>query len=659
MKSSRFKIIVYALGALGGGLLLWVAPAFARAGGGGGYSGGGGSFGGGSGGGDGLGTLVYLLLRLCIAYPAIGIPLTLLIIIIAIVGAQQGWWTHQQRTIRRATTARDIQRAAKGVDELKQRDPAFQPRSFLQRVRRAFINSQNAWCKQKLEPIRPFVSDSIHERWSLQLQEQKDLGYRDQMDELEILNLQIVQVIQDPPFDVMTVRIRAAAMDYRITIGDGKKASGSKRKDEFVEFWSFIRRRNATTKPEQPGLMEGNCPNCGAAIELNQAAKCKYCGALLRSGEYDWVLAEITQAGEWTGSAPERVRGFREVKKQDPELNLQALEDRASVMFWRRAMADRLGKIEPLKRIASPAFSERYAQILMEDAKSKDGRIYYGERAVGAVNTIGVMIDGEWTRALVEVRWSGSRFRVLPTGKRQDTGQKSVFRGLLVLVRKAQARSESNASVSSAHCPNCGAPEEGGTSGSCDYCGTVLNDGSKDWILEDAPAWAEHRAQALIRQIREQSATAPTAVAPSSAAHAHVTSAGVLAWMIQVMYADGRIDEKERKLLDQVASHRRIPTAQIETMINACRNGTMDIPQPSDQKEAREWLAAMVSMALADGSIDASEKQILRDCANSLEMSPYDLKMMIRRERARLYKESQEALRAQKRAKLRENDFKF
>ena len=35
---------------------------------------------------------------------------------------------------------------------------------------------------------------------------------------------------------------------------------------------------------------------------MNQNANFAHCGAMLRSGQYDWVLAEITQDSEWVAS---------------------------------------------------------------------------------------------------------------------------------------------------------------------------------------------------------------------------------------------------------------------------------------------------------------------------------------------------------------------
>src|SRR5207249_4219980 len=120
------------------------------------------------------------------------------------------------------------------------------------------------------------------------------LGYRNAMENVNVQDVSVAQVQSDHLFDQISVRIEATAMDYKISLADGKNLSGSDDSGEFVEVWSFLRRRGVLTAAK-PGLIEGNCPNCGVAVEMNQNANCTHCGAMLRSGQYDWVLAEITQ----------------------------------------------------------------------------------------------------------------------------------------------------------------------------------------------------------------------------------------------------------------------------------------------------------------------------------------------------------------------------
>ena len=43
------------------------------------------------------------------------------------------------------------------------------------------------------------------------------------------------------------------------------------------------------------------CPGCGAALEINMAGSCAYCGAHVTAGEFDWVLSRIEQDDSYSG----------------------------------------------------------------------------------------------------------------------------------------------------------------------------------------------------------------------------------------------------------------------------------------------------------------------------------------------------------------------
>ena len=132
--------------------------------------------------------------------------------------------------------------------------------------------------------------------------------------------------------------------------------------ESFVEIWSFIRRRGVKSTPSGRGLFEGNCPNCATALELNQVGACTSCKAVLRNGDYDWVLAEITQASVWRprtlDHAAPTIASYRAT--HDAGFTMQHIEDRASVIFWRKVLSDRESCIDPLKKIATAAFCTAY-----------------------------------------------------------------------------------------------------------------------------------------------------------------------------------------------------------------------------------------------------------------------------------------------------------
>jgi hypothetical protein len=491
-------------------LLVIPAEALARAGGGEGFhgsshgGGGGGGFhgggGGGGGGGSDNGLILWLIIQL-ISHPAIGIPVLIIaaILVWAYLRDQQRQWQPG------ATPPPDgddigpaIPNAAAWISDLRRNDPAFDENVFYSRVRIAFDKIQQAWCAQDLTGVRPFISDAVYERFLLQIAEQRDKGYRDFMEGLQVLDLRMAEIESDGIYDEIGVRIRAVSVDYHISLTTGQRLSGAAYPEEFVEIWTFVRRQGAKTRGG-PGLIEGNCPNCGAAIEMNQSAECAHCKALLRSGEYDWVLTEITQESEWSGVRRKDIPGLEELRRRDPDFNAAGIEDRASVAFWRFATAERLGKVDPLRKVASPAFLKTFEPHL--HPQPGQPRLFRGDDAVGSVQLLGILPGGEYHRALVEVTWNGTQYAAGPEGPPRPVGGEALFHTILVFFRRADAKTEVGKGISSAHCPNCGAPESGGASNACDFCGTVLTDGAHGWVLDAFLSRADPQAQGILQEL--------------------------------------------------------------------------------------------------------------------------------------------------------------
>ena len=508
-----FSRIIRVLGSIGL-LLLIPAEALARAGGGGGFHGGGGGGfhggggggfhggGGGGGGGGNDGLIVWLIIEL-FRHPILGIAV---LAIIAFVY----WRSSQNRqppgpsTGMPPATGGYPESAPAALDpnawaaNLRQNDLAFDANGFYGRVRIAFDKIQQAWCAQNLSVIRPFVSDGVYERFLLQIAEQRDEGYHDFMEGLQVLDLRFAEIESDGIYDEIAVLIRAVSVDYRMSIATGQRISGSARPEEFSEIWTFLRRQGAQTKVG-PGLIEGNCPNCGAAIEMNQSAVCEHCQALLRSGQYDWVLTEITQQSEWNGVRHRSIPGVENVRSKDPDFNAAGIEDRASVAFWRVATAERLGRIDPIRKVAS----EQFIQTFSPHLHPTDGRprVFYGDDAVGSVRLLGILPDAEMDKAAVEVTWNGTPFAAATPGPPRQVGQAGLFNTVLVFFRRSDSRTEAGKGIASAHCPTCGAPESGGASNACEFCGTVLTDGAHGWVLDAFLPRLDPRSQALLHAL--------------------------------------------------------------------------------------------------------------------------------------------------------------
>jgi tellurite resistance protein len=546
-----------------------------------------------------------------------------LVIFLIVYFNRVGGIAYQSSVIRRGTSVMDDAHKAAIIQQIRSHDPGFDEQAFYKRVATAFQKIQTAWCAQNLKDVQIFLSDGVMERFALQFDDQRAAGYRDQMTAIQINGIQIAELSCTGVFDEISVRIAAQAADYHVSLVDGKRASGTLEVQPFVEVWSFLRRRCAVTDITKPGLIEGNCPNCGASIEMNQNAQCPYCKALLHSGQYDWVLTEITQGSEWERPSDHPIPGLDMLRQGDDGFAPQTLEDRASVIFWRRASADRIGRIDPLRKVASEEFCSRVAGYLRPPYN------YAGDCAVGGVHLLRVIPADDaapMDRCVVSVRWSGTQMNV-DTAGRVSAGSHLLSTSLLILGRKPGIRTDADKSISSAHCPNCGAPESQSTANACSSCGTVLNDGSVNWILLDWLPANNPQAQLLLRDHAQGYRT----VRPPT------NMKGLLSWAVKVAAADGTLDPREQVLLEQFAAHGGVSPDDLNQLLAAARSGNLATPEPADPAEAREWLTAAAKIALSDGVLDRREMQLLRMLGTRTGLSNIDVDLLLKRVQAQQY----------------------
>jgi len=641
------------LGAAGLAVLLIAQCVLARAGGGGGLGGGGGGGGGVGGGGGGGGGLIFWIvyewIDFCVEQPFIGLPITAVVIVGVYLSHRSALNAYRGNVIRRGADVMDDNRLAEAHAAISQAVPSFDMAAFSGRVQTAFTKVQAAWCAQDLSTVRPFISDGIHERFSLQIQEQKTLGYRDKMDGVRVISVELAEMTSDGVFDVATVAIEAEAADYRVSMKDSSRISGSTAPQNFVEYWSFLQRQGAKRDASKPGLIEGHCPNCGAELAMNQSAKCQYCGALLRSGTFDWVLAEITQQSEWRIGRRGEVSGADALRRSDPAFNRVDLEDRVSVMFWRKSAADLAGKVDPLRKIATDDFCARYQTSLAAGADGQ--RQFWGDCAVGSVHLLGVLCGGEMDIGLVEVAWEGERLIARSNAPIAMTGQRMQAHHFFVLSRKPGVSSDPGQSVSSAHCVHCGAPLTSDVSSACPFCGTVQNDGTRGWVLGSIVSPSSDDGRALLAQIQSQAQ--PSIPAEPAVASVRMSPAGLLGWAIKTAVADGTIDLSERRFLDELALKSGITLERLQQMIDMAQAGTLQIPDPPDQLTARLWLSTIANAAMVDGTLQPQEANLLTATARRFGFSDADVNILLRQAKAQRYASARQELRT---ARQRGND---
>jgi predicted lipid-binding transport protein (Tim44 family) len=183
-----------------------------------------------------------------------------------------------------------------GLAAIQAHDPGFQLEQFTQQVQRVFFLVEQAWSERKPEASRQVMADGLWQQQRAQIQGYVDGHRRNMLDYLAVSNIWPVAAHSDAQFDTITVRVVAASTDYDVDDKDGHVVRGDRQVTQWEEDWTFQRSSKAQTK--LGGTTLGTkCPNCGAPLDVDLAGTCRYCKAQIMSGDYDWVLARISQVG--------------------------------------------------------------------------------------------------------------------------------------------------------------------------------------------------------------------------------------------------------------------------------------------------------------------------------------------------------------------------
>jgi tellurite resistance protein len=590
--------------AIGVCMALRAGEALARPGGGGSYHGGGGGGGGGHGGGFGGGGISFGP-GVGVSMGSLGAELFFLLVVIVI------WLLVMQARRRLAdagarsalTAAQDDETAAvmgsTSLESLRARDPAITEQSIADHTRQMSDQLRDAWCGGDMRPARAFVSDGVFSRFQVQLQLMRQENRRNVMADARIRELTIVAVESADPLDVVHVRVAAEARDAEVpanaTDEQVRAALARAKAEPYGEIWSLARRTGAQSKSD--GFQVGKaCPSCGAPLTEGETMKCRYCGALACSGEHDWVLAEITQLEEWHPTAA-RAPGLGELRARDPGVAREVLEDRASYLFWKWIEAGRAAGFAPLRKCAAASFLQAGGRLEWVQSVS--------DVAVGGADLLACELDCDdgFDRVNVEVFWS-ARFG----GAKGHTPVKTVLR----LARRSGVTSK--LSMTALVCATCGAPLIESDSTKCDHCGSELAAGESAWVLD-----AVLRPEEVVLRQRSLHADGDGALGALVPDVADPRERRMLfARMAQLMASDGAIDRRERKLLEMCASRWSIPADVAQQVLANPPQG--DYSGPMGVASAEWFLAGLVAAAMADGRIDNRERALLERACDSLQL---------------------------------------
>jgi hypothetical protein len=506
-KTQGHLFIIAALICLACVALACLAPeALARVGGGQSHSGG--SRGGGSSGGGGGGAIIgiiRLLFLLTINYPAIGIPLDLLIIGYVVYrftrrsAPEPQFNSNTSSHVVQTETGSVSSQGKRGgfaqeFNLLRRFDPNFSEIIFTDFCYALYARAQEARGRggDTLGQLSPYLSEearrALLERNPPNLSEVKGI----------IVGAMAVAGVQGLASPLVQISVEFET-NYTEVIGADGGASSSEMSYYARERWELERKRDVLSPTPQQAVAL-HCPRCGAPLEAMTNGVCGYCGTRIESGEFQWYVRRITlheleaRGPLLTSDVPEVGTDYPTIvqpgfdgvsasfQSENPSFSWGEFEARARLIFnelqaawstlqWERARPHETDNIFQMHRYWIEAYQRQRLRNILD------------QYSITAMQPVKIKEDTFYHSITLRIWAQGHDYTVDETGK-VVSGSKTRLRRwseYWTFIRHRQAKpAHARADL---NCPNCGAPLKVNASGICQFCGGKITSGEFDWVL--------------------------------------------------------------------------------------------------------------------------------------------------------------------------------
>jgi predicted lipid-binding transport protein (Tim44 family) len=474
-------------------LLVLVVPAVARPGGGESYSGGGG--GGGGGGGDGDGGFVFLLLRIwlefCIAYPQIGIPVTLAVVAFLVIRHRKKLRAGPQSWTSTAPTAPPPRVSTVELDRIRELDPGFSEVLFEDFAYALFAKAHEARAQlRELEALAPYLSPAARGHLARRQPEGAPVT-------AVVVGALRVRGLSLPHHKEDTAALVAVVLEIEANM---TVAAGTSQATHYVrERWRLVRAAGVQSRP--PELARSfKCPSCGAPFASEGDDRCSYCGQVVSGGRFDWSVQAIdllqlesrppalTTTVEEVGTDwptvfhPELAARWAELVRDDPAVTQHSLQARLELIYGELNAAWTARDLKTARPFVSDGLFD-YLQFWIGAYREQGLRNVLEGMHILRWQATKVVRDQYFDSLTVRLWGTGLDYTVRKGTSDVVSGSRRAPRAYSeywTLIRGAATR---GAPRSDKGCPNCGAELTVSMAGLCEHCGAKITSGDFDWVL--------------------------------------------------------------------------------------------------------------------------------------------------------------------------------
>lgn len=502
-----------------------------------------------------------------------------------------------------------INKQPEGKDSFMLRNSNFNEQEFKTKVEKSFYDLQYAWQDKNMSKVRKYISDGMYQRLNTQFKMMDLLGQKNTIENLKLKDSHIVKFEVDGNFDIIHVAIIGSVTDKFVS--EKYKSLNSGGSEEFLEYWSYIRKQGSA---ESDLYSTNNCPKCGGELpkDAGDMSKCEYCGAITNSGEFDWVLSEITQADDFAVSSntPELKDKEEILSAENEDFCSQLIEDKASNGYLQIQTARVLKDNKLMKRFVSSELFEK-----LTNKFEKENKFIYNRIFINDVSIIGIMQKDNKNIISISIKSSFQRVSINEDKVQLIDPFVNVQNEIIIMTRDIKS-GESKGSLYAHSCPSCGGTLGDTTDLKCQYCGSEINSTSNEWIITGYMSMAEYQeyfkanSQAFVSKIETKKIDGLYKVRDYAFNN-----------VLILIAADGILDSEELKLANSLAKKWGYNLNKIQGLFDMAKNKKLGIRMPEDAKSRQKIYKLMVKAAKIDGNVSPEEQELLDGVKNQYNIT--------------------------------------
>jgi len=365
-------------------------------------------------------------------------------------------------------------------NEIIQYDMDFDSSKFFTVAKRMFLDILNAKTQRETTLLKVIESPNLYVQHEREIAEDVQGKKRHIYEDPSIKYVALKEVSIDGEKEILSVWLSVAVQEYFENETTHELLTEKYPVPPLYNYRiNFIRNKGTKTN-----LASIKCNNCNATVDLEMSAKCQYCGTLIDSSKYNWVINTIEIVKEintkLTNIITEEDPLFSEekfvafvnktfIKVQDAYSNIK-LED--IYPFVTEALLEKLNKEIELNKGYGNVETREHIEI--QDTYIQD-----------------MSIDSEYEKvtvyleALLLAYAKDIEYNVVSSGTDKIT---VVRKYNLELLRKAGLKTSADKDIATINCIHCGAPFNLDEHQRCAYCGAQADTdetGKTDWLLND------------------------------------------------------------------------------------------------------------------------------------------------------------------------------